>query len=329
MSNEAQCIRVSEADGQAIDALVEGRFDADLAPAHLRDRSQRIVDLLGLLEHLPEQRTGDLLMQRTLAAVEAARRRERRVEPPASLGLGLGVSLREVLAIAAMLLLGLSLLWPMLAQAQGTARQIACQQNLAGAGFGFQTYAAAQRGQMPAIRMELGDPWWLTGRLDERGNSQSNSAHLFLLGKLGYTPIERLACPENPQALAKVTEEELTSAFDWPTGQSVSFSYQNQYSADRPRMDRGPMIAVLADKNPFFQPGRYLFQLGQRHRDDAVSENHARRGGQNVLTTDGTVRWLVAPSLGGDNIFHVGERGLDNYTGLEGPRDEEDSFLVY
>jgi hypothetical protein len=332
MFRESEPIQISDADRAAIDALMEARFDGDKTPAAMRERCDRILGLLSLLDQLPHERTGDLLPRRTLLAVEAVRRRDQRAETrraASGLGLGLGLSLGELVAVAAMLLLGISMLWPMLASARGAARQIACQQNLAGAGVGLGAYAAAHQGQMPAMRMRLGDPWWLTGQFDEQGNAQSNSAHLFQLARLGYAPLEKLTCSGNRDALQGLPGSHLSEMFDWPSGQAISFSYQNQYSQDRPRLDRRRPMAVLADKNPFFAPGRYLFPLGLEHRRDAMSENHAARGGQNVLMSDGSVRWLVSPRIGADNIFHVGDEGLDNYTGLEGPRDGDDAFLVY
>jgi hypothetical protein len=182
------------------------------------------------------------------------------------------------------------------------------------------TYAADHAGAMPATKARLGDPWWMTGEFDEQGYAQSNSAHLFVMVRNGYVRIGTLRCPDNPHAPESVKPE----ARDFASYAATSFSYQNQYTTRKAHLTGGPVIAILADKNPFFEPGKYRLEL----RPDTNSKNHTSRG-QNVLLTDGRVAWLTHPTLeSGDNIFHAGDEGLDNYTGLEAPADEHDSFLV-
>lgn len=335
MTPDPNPIRITPADEAAIDALVEAGCRPDALPldADRRARMERVMGLLSLLDHLPQERTGDLLAERTLRRIAAARQKQRLAQQVQSLGVqqGAGLRLGEMLALAAMLLVAVSILWPVMAGARGSARQMACQQNLAAAGLGFASYAADHQGDMPATRMRLGDPWWLTGETGPDGSARSNSANLFQLAKHRYAPLEALSCPENQDALLEMEPVELAAASDWPAADEVSFSYQNQYTANPRPLARGPEIAMLADKNPFFEPGRYKFHLGcdRNRRDRAISLNHAAKGGQNVLLTSGRVQWLASARIAQDNIYHVGGEGLDNYTGVEGPRDGEDSFLVW
>jgi len=331
MEASSKYTTLCEKDQQVLDALVDVGFDAGKLPADKRQRGQRMVQWLGLMDHLPEESTGDLLVARTLAAIEDQRHQDnlsqhidRMAGPgeqtaPRGGALPMRVHLRELVATAAMFLIGVSLMWPMLASARSTARQVACQANLASAGMGLTSYAADHRGSMPATRAQLGSPWWLTNQFDEHGNAMSNSAHLFVAVREGYVPVQSLSCAANPNALAEFTQ----GMRDWPSAQAASFSYQNQYTANKPKLDAGPNIAILADKNPFFTTGQFHFELAPNHN----SFNHGQ--GQNVLMTNGSVMWLDNPRLkNDDNIFHAGTDGFDYYTGLEGPASESDSFLV-
>ncbi|MBI1369921.1 MAG: hypothetical protein GC162_14860 [Planctomycetes bacterium] len=318
---------LSPQDQTVLDALIDSGFDLGALDEIHHDRAHRIMELLGLLDHLPTPSTGDLLVPRTLELIESTRRQEalsQQIDHLTGSGGGFGplrVDMRELVATAAMFLIGVSLLWPMLSSVRSTARQVACQANLAGAGMGLISYAADNRGSMPATKSRLGSPWWLTNQFDEQGNALSNSAHLFVAVRDGYVTLKLLSCSENPEA----PESLPTDARDWPTFASASFSFQNQYSRNKASLEGGPLIAILADKNPFFETGHYRMGLAR----DTSSFNHGADGGQNVLMTNGQVTWLDNPHLANDdNIFHAGDEGFDNYTGLEGPTSVDDSFLV-
>jgi hypothetical protein len=103
----------------------------------------------------------------------------------------------------------------------------------------------------------------------------------------------------------------------------VSYSYQNQFTPRTLRWDARKTMAVLADKNPLFQPGHYRQDLPPT----SLSVNHSGLGGQNVLMTTGQVAWMPKPVLSnGDNIWRI--HGQTTYTGREVPQDETDAFLV-
>jgi hypothetical protein len=323
---EAEAYHLSPADEQAIDALVAHGFESANVSADLRPRADLALNLLGTLDSLPAPSTGDLLVVRTLQTIQKSVEQQRlsqQIERLAVPGSG-GLSLRELVAVAAMFMIGISLMWPMLSSARSTSRQVACSANLAAAGMGLTSYAADFRGAMPAVAANLGDPWWLTNEFNSDGTAKSNSAHLFQAALMGHVALSDLRCPENLQAPTQLT----AGMRDWPTNAAASFSYQNQYAQKKPKLDGSVNMAILADKNPFFQPGKYNLELRQQ-LPFAGSPNHLARGGQNVLLTTGEVAWMTKPLLdSGDNIFHVGSEGLDYYTGREGPADVSDSFLV-
>ena len=323
--NPHEIAQLSPDDQQALDALIENQFDAAAVGADLAPRTAQLTQLLGLLEHLPEEPTGDLLTERTIQAVERARQRANVAQQIDMLsrprgGLSLGFRLTDVAAVAAIFIVSLSLMWPMLESARATSRQIACQANLGLAGHGFATYAADHDGAMPATFFRAGDPWNEINRFDNQGNARSNSAHLLVGHRTGYMSLNALRCPENPHAPRSLGID----ARDFPNLKAISYSYQNQYTHRRPRLYSFAEMAILADKNPVFGADETCrWELSSRTN----SYNHTRRG-QNVLMTDGRVAWLASPVISRDNIFHIGGGGYDYYTGCEAPADIDDAFLV-
>lgn len=321
--NPQDIARLSASDQQALDALMAAGLDgAAVEPAHA-DRAAQITQLLALLEHLPEERTGDLLTERTLAAIDRARQKERFAEQIDTLsrgrGMSIGFSLPDVAAVAAIFIVGMSLLWPMLESVRATSRQIACQANLGMAGRGLVSYAVDHNGSMPATFYRPGDPWDRLGKFDDRGYAQSNSAHLLVAHSTGYMPLKAVTCPDNPNAPRILAE----GARDFPSCESISYSYQNQYTTHRPRITGTVTFAILGDKNPFFDSAKYRWRLDS----NTNSFNHTRRG-QNALLSDGHVAWMTSPMWYDDNIFHIAGRKYDYYTGYEGPADVDDAFLV-
>ncbi|MBI1374991.1 MAG: DUF1559 domain-containing protein [Phycisphaera sp.] len=339
--NENPIHILSPQDQSALDALMEVGFNADAVraeDAQHGERAQRLVALLGTLNALPDEDAGDLLVERTLQSIRQHRYDDHVAQPDEMhvSGGGLPFKLPELIAVAAMLMICLSILWPILAHARATARQIACQANLAQVGLGLTAYARDNNDQMPATRARLGDPWWNVGSTSRDGYAQSNSAHLFTLVRNGYATLGDLHCPENQSETLAYTD----GMTDWPDARHTSYSYQNQYTKDRPRFDKGDTMAVLSDKNPFFRPGS-AEKFDMALKPSRNSNNHAllgrfengrNVGGQNVLLTNGSVTWMDTPILhkqqNTDNIFHAGSTGQDYYTGLEGPSDRNDSFLV-
>ncbi len=318
-------------DQQAFDALIAARFDPDAVEPARRDRACRLAELLGLMDHLPAPSPGDLLAARTIDTVRRARQKERYTQQIQALsgdGRSTGLRWRELLAAAAVVLISVSLIWPSLNRARATARQDACQTNLAAAGMGFASYAAEHQGRMPAVKARPGDPWWHVNSFTEEGRTRSNSAHLFLLIRGGYLTAEQLTCPGNPDALRRAS----VGMRDWPDAPSTSFSYQNQFTHHANRLNRTVRIAILGDKNPLFQPGAYRSELDPA----ALSANHATLQVQNVLLSDGRVLRLTAPMVNGnDNIWQIHDKTAQyiqgrpiRYTGTETPSDENDSFLV-
>ncbi len=318
-------------DQAALDALLEAGFDPTAVADEHRERAARLAQMMGLLDHLPAPSPGDLLAERTIDMLAKARQKERYTQQIHTLTGSAGaprMRLTELAAIAAMVIVSVSLIWPTLGRARDRATQYACQNKLAAAGMGFTSYAAANQGLMPAVKSRPGDPWWHLNQFDSHGNARSNTAHLFVLVRGGYVKPEDLACAGTPSSVKKVS----LTLRDWPKAHYNSFSYQNQFTAKPHRLDRQMTIAILSDKNPLFTQGSFNRNLAPT----AISRNHLSLGGQNVLMSSGEVKWLTAPMINEtDNIWHAENKVDDliqgqliNYLGSEAPAHENDSFLV-
>lgn len=328
-----------DADAAVLDALLEARAagaDAGPMPPGCAERAGKVRGLLSLLDHADDRDVDeahlDALTRRTLAAADEQRQRQRFAQQMAIFAeprRTMGVAWRQVMTAAAVFLIGLSLLLPVLNKVDADAKRTACATNLGSVGAGFGSFASFNNGQLPRYRQQA-PSWWRVGQQsDEQRPVASNSANLYLLVRGGFVEPELLNCPANEHAPApgRMTARD----FDYPDHRAVSFSYQNQSRPEPIRLDNVAAVAILADKNPLFiiTPGRFETRADQTTA--APSVVHGKRG-QNVLLGNGNVVWTVRPVInradgsGTDNIWTA--HGIDTYTGSELPADDHDSFLV-
>jgi len=358
--------QLSEADAQRLDAHLDPA-EAGPPPADAIQRDRKVQQVLSLIEQCPAERGDQTLVNRTLQRIQAQRESQQLTQqahmlaaggetttgpgPASAGGGGGGFSMGQMMTLAGMVLIGASLLLPVLSQNRQLAMQVACQRKLAAAGGAIAQYAADHNGTLPRGKVEPGVAWWHVGQPHEPGGVvRSNSAHLYLLVRHenDYLEPATLACPSNAHAHPeKMTDHH----HDWPSVKAISFSYQNQYTPEPIELNRNPELALLADKNPLFINARGK-PTQATCPTTAPSLMHQRRG-QNVLTADGNVAWRTSPTLhlsrgigpaglddkaqasaatatrpgtATDNIWVV--RGIERYHGNETPNDPNDSFLV-
>lgn len=336
--NPRRIRQLSPADGQRLDARLDPP-QAQAPPADAARRDQQLEQVLTLLDQWPAEAGDQALVDRTLERIRAAEESQRLTEQAQMLAAGDGAGggtlkpgggFGQVLTVAGVILIAVSLLLPVLAQNQHMAQQIACQTNLKAAGTAIQQYASDHNGLLPRDQIKEGARWWDVGEpRDKEGTVHSNAAHLYLLVRKHYISPDKLACPSNPHAHP---ERMTRQHHDWPSVKAVSYSYQNQYTAEPIRMDRCPNLGLLADKNPLFvvSQGQVAFDADQR--PTAPSRMHRRRG-QNMLTADCSVDWTFRPiahrdnAIEPDNIWLPAEK-ISHYNGDETPSHPRDSFLV-
>jgi prepilin-type processing-associated H-X9-DG protein len=281
-------------DEEALNAWVLAGFDATRVPASMRARVERHEALMRALTAIRLDGERSRLVERTLAAVDEWRGDESRrlvFEPPvASRRLGW----RDLVSVAAVVLLGVSVVWPMVSAARHSAQRTTCTGQLATVASAMGAYANDWRGSMPLAVTEMaGLPWWAV----QPQRPVANSANLFTLPRTGYARLRDLACVGNRTACRQ--NDAAANAWDWSHLGEVSYSVQIMLTRDRPAWaGSSGRTAVLADRSPVVLravKGEWIYPMEN-------SPNHGGRG-QNVLFTDGSVEWRTTPIVGQDNIW--------------------------
>lgn len=319
---------LSSSDADALDAWALAEYETESTPAVLRGRAARHHALADAVRD-SEIAASPLLVERTFQAVAA------RVAADRAAGMSLRTSrswrLADALSIAAMLLIGVSVLWPALRFA-GDQRQLAsCRSNLGGVASAMGLYAGDHRDQFPVVTAGIGGtPWWNVSPQ----KPQANSANLYTLARTKYAKLADLACAGNPDADRGEVKAE---TYDWSDLNAISFSYQIMGSS-RPNWQRAECepakVVVLSDRSP-------VVRRAVQHQPIAPLENSSNHGGrgQYVLHADGSVAWMSTPERAcGDNIWlpraleimlrqvaHLERTG--RLEGFEMPNDAMDSFV--
>lgn len=312
-----------EADADAVDALVTASWNPGKVSSANAERAQRASSLLGALEHsqtdVLDDRNREDLIAATLARISREEHRRALASPEPALVSRSRFALTDLVSLAAMILIAISVVWPTLTATREHAKRQAGQSNLAGAGLGFSMYANDHDGELPKAQRSTSSQarWWNVG---EPG--QSHSANLFVLVTSGYVTLSELSCPGNATAPIHL---DLSAHKDWRAHEEVSFSYQ-LFGEDRPMWKTPVRVLVVVDKSPVVERAR----RGERFDSEMGSFNHMGLG-QNALFSDGSVEWLGEPNLdSGDNIWlprwATGDKDAQ-IKGVEKPADARDVFV--
>ncbi|MBC7770886.1 MAG: hypothetical protein H7210_00190 [Pyrinomonadaceae bacterium] len=336
-------VSLSTTDDDAIEALIAANYDPQRVTLVMRPRAKKAAALLGLLDapvtsrevsaHTlsgPAEAPPQLVAQ-TLGRVQRAIEEHQQTMSIAGDRRGGGWSFRmqDLVSVAALLLVAVTLLAPMAMGVREYNRRTACGSNMAVAGVAFGQYGGDNKGMLPlASSSDQGNPWWFVGE----GAERSNSANLYVLNRANFTTIEKLACCGNPDAPKQAPSD----AVDWRSLNEVSYSYQCQFAERRPAWNGGTRVVILSDASPVVRravKGEDIYPFEN-------SPNHGGRG-QNVLFNDGSGAWLTTPVVEAgrsDNIWLprrieceiaklIRPSHADALKGTESPDSEDDSFV--
>ncbi len=282
-------------------------LDLDPAPVPPHDLSARIMTRV-------DREAGILKFTRAAAIASNA-------DAPA--GGGPLLPFRELVGLAAAVLLFVGILVPGYRTARTAAQRTVCANNLRTMGTGYAAYAEQNAGQLPFTgAIPTSSASWVP--TDRAGVPHiSNSQHAFLLVRGRFVTPDAFLCPGRPEDFA-ATVENLDRFDNFPDLRNNSYSLdlvtgpwrQNEFEPDMPR---------AADMNPMVNNERRLIPYGQATDN---SQSHGRVDGQNVLRADMRVNWTRTPRVGIDNddIYRV--VGVERYTGREVPSFRSDAFLV-
>lgn len=315
---------LTERDREALDAWVLAGFNSARVPLALRQRAIRHEELAGLVTTVDVESDG-ALVDRTLAAVAQAR--EEAGPYPFRGAWRSDFRLADLVSVAAMLLIAVSVVWPVMSTARSQASKMACADNLRTVASAMSQYAGSNRDHLPMATASLGGGrWWDVGST----SGSSNSSNLFTLARSGFASLASLACPGNPDACRT---EASPDARDWSRLEEVSYSYQIMFGPGRRTLQGSDRAPVLSDRSPVVLRavrGLVIYPWES-------SPNHASRG-QEILFSDGSAEWHRTPTLSsGDNIWLpriiedalrqiAMSRGL-RLQGTETPQGADDVFL--
>jgi len=305
---------------RTIDALFEEGFDPanlDLLTGVDRTKAEEVLRLLSRLDALPAgQASSDLvpmLMQR-IDEVEKESQRRMRIDAPVRRRRWLRVP--DLATIAAIVVLGVGVGWPLVQSARSASMREQCERNMASVHSGLARYAADNGGRLPLTA-------GFASMLDTAG--------------------------EAPRPTSDATAQRV----DWRTyrhGDNLETLCDRSYIGHRCLTcpgcanDRGAMALrvpavgqrfslatmkgmLVADANPAIERLRAGEPPAPAFLDSSL--NHRGRG-QNVLFDDGSVRWLLSPvRANGDSIWSPGTPG--DATALDRgqlPRNDDDVFLA-
>lgn len=230
-------------------------------------------------------------------------------------------SLKELLALAAIITLFFALFVPGISSVRDRSRRIACATNLGQIGRALGGYATANGNALPFVQTTAGGSWLPASKA---GLPYSpNSPSRFLLLRLGYVSQARAyICPSHSDALyLKIVNPQALN--DFPDPRNCSYDSLNMAGAT-PAYTKLCNLPYMADANPLFAGGKF------NRIDPAVanSRNHRRARGQNVLCFNGAVTWFETPNCGRnqDNIWQAGT--VKVYQGTETQTRDDDTFLT-
>lgn len=276
-------------DEDALDAWVAASQNVARVPQSLRRRAEQIAAIGQAITSVQVQSTSGDLVARTLAKLDATKVVQDPI--PISRGSLRDLRLADLVSLAAMLLLGTAVLWPVLSSVRSYADRLNCKSGLASVASSLGVYAGDFRDALPVASAAFAGPWWNVG-----DPTQSNSANLFTLARSGYSSLDPLACAGNPHA---VRGQARGGDMDWGSIEQVSFSYRILGGPTRVTLSSNPSMIVAVDRSPVVLKairGEDIFPLEN-------SPNHDGRG-QNVLTADGRVTWMCSPlTAESDNIW--------------------------
>lgn len=277
---------LSDADQDALDALMMAGLDASRVPSVLRERADRVVALTAMLGGA-DANPDAALTDRVMMAVDSSSAAS---EPERPVLARIGGRFADLISVAAVILIAASVIWPVMSTVRENAVRQTNQANLAVAGLGLGAYAADFEDQLPRVSDRRSQQqWW-----DVSPNrATSNASNMFALARLQYIPEQALRSPGNPDAPVGPLPG---GALDWESVKQVSYSYLLPVEGHN---EASAVGVVLADRSPIVL--RLL--AGQPALVSENSPNHNGQG-QHMLRGDGSVIWTTEPyTQYGDHIY--------------------------
>lgn len=260
-------------DRRLLDHLAEHGFEPRVLNGLRGDdraRAQRLLSLFSLLEDYPVDDADDTLIHATLARIRRSDERAARLDTSENArqimaGGRFRWRIPDLVSLAAVVLIGASILFPVLQMVRQRSVAATCATNMASLGQAFQVYARDYDNHVPWQAAGYGSPAKLLDPLP--------------LVSAGYCSHGHANCPGHGVILAGYSYQIHIA----PEGQTLRW--------------RGhPDEVILGDRNPIQDARRSASLLSPLTN----SQNHAARG-QNILQRDLSAHWMPVPVRGSDD----------------------------
>lgn len=299
-------------------AWMEAQLQRD---ATLREQSKTLGRILRPLDQWSVHAGPSNLVETTLRAVRLSSQPDERAMDDRRGWVFPSFRSRDLIAAAASIVVLLGAFVPASSALRSRSQRVLCANNMHTIGMGLSQYQATFAGSLPFAG--FADSAWLPGA--DPTCYSSNSRHVFLLRKLQFvTKPNAFVCPSSKIDESKIVRKTpLEGCDDFGDGTAISYDSHN-LAGPVPNLRPQTVIAYLADPNPLF--------IGQRFNeniDPQVANSPAHGGcGQTILLLDGRAEYFRTPVYGQhkDNVWTI--EGVRRYTGVETPKNSNDSFLV-
>ena len=239
----------------------------------------------------------------------------------------------EVAAVAAVIVLILSGLFPAVGMMRQKQWQARCGQRLVGIYDGVSSYVADHDGVLPAVPVSQGSPWWKVGY--QGRENHSNTRRAWLLVNKRYVKPSLFLCPARRAGRqVDVDSLDIDRYNDFPGRDYIHFSIRVRCpQATEPGLLQKRVL--MADLNPLCE------RLPADHSSppsielckelmSSNSRNHDSRG-QNLLLYDGSVEFVRGRKsrLSDDDIYTIQDMSCGSRVqGREYPSCDADTFLA-
>ena len=315
LAEDSELQELDQVLGRSFAAL--GSLEEETPPAGLADRT---------LEKAAQHRQAQQLAQSSVDIASVGLNRDRTSRAKWVLS-----NLRDVIAVAASIMLVVIFLRPGLQKARHISQEQACASQFRSIGYGLSQYAHDYRGRMPYVLRPQGAKWLGVGEQDDE--HYSNSRNTYLLVKMGYVSVDKFLCPgagaqPDVKLRVKMDPQTLKKLQDFSDRHQVNYSFFLVLNNQSFFTKQSENIPIGSDQNPVFadydsQKPTILDLSVNRELLSKNSPNHGGRG-QNLLYGDGHVRFSPSRLVGlnEDDIFTLND--ILQYDGDEQPITESD-----
>ncbi|MHC4461101.1 MAG: hypothetical protein ACYS6W_04245 [Planctomycetota bacterium] len=239
-------------------------------------------------------------------------------------------NLGEMAATAAAILIVAGVFIPPLNFARQKSWQARCGVQMGSIFRGLNNYISDYDGRLPAVATTTGSSWWKVACQGEE--NCSNTRPPWLMVKLRYVAPADFVCPGRSQGRAlQFDPSKVKNCNDFPARRYITYSFPIRCPQPTKRYKLLPKV-LMADLNTLFErlPRDYSNPLKlqlDKELSSRNSINHGRRG-QNILISDGGVKFLKVRYIGieQDDIYTL--QGVLIYQGIEVPLHEADIFVA-